>query len=766
MPDIPLPTVAQTHEAPDPKLPTTAEDLPWLAALNPQQRLAVTTTQGAVLMLAGAGTGKTRALTSRLAYLLQSGRARPQEILTVTFTNKAANEMRERVEQIVGYSAAGWWLGTFHTLCARLLRRHAELIERSPRFTILDAADQTRVLRLLMDEAGQDTKRWPPRQGMTEIQGWKDRGFLPDQVPASSRGEFAGGQLVELYQRYQDRLTTINALDFGDLLLLCLTLLRQHEDIAAHYQQQFRYIMVDEYQDTNRVQYQWLKTLAAQHGNLACVGDDDQAIYGWRGADLSNILDFEQDFPQAKTIRLEENYRSTGHILAAANGLIDHNRNRLGKTLFSTSGLGEAVQVSIHHHYLDEARAIAGQMEGLQQLGLRLTEMAVLTRSSATLRSIEEQLMERGLPYVIYGGSRFYERKEIGVALGYLRLIAQPNDDLAFERVVNVPARGIGNTTLIQLRQAAREHRLSLYQSVERLLRGEIDLPSRSAKSLVGFFRQVESWRGRSATHPHPELMEQILEESGYIDFWQAQRTPDAPGRIESLHELTNAMAEFETLDTFLEHVSLVLDSYQESREDAVRLSTIHAAKGLEFDAVFLPAWEEGAFPSQMTQNERGHEGLEEERRLAYVAMTRARQRLFISAANTRLVHGKMMDALPSRFLDELPAANTLWSEPSGFSGLGSSGGWTAPIIDADPLPTREPPDSPGWRRLMARRQEGSAPVFRQAPPAETFHVGERVFHEKFGYGQIEAVDGSKLRILFDKAGEKRVLDSYLKRAK
>jgi DNA helicase-2/ATP-dependent DNA helicase PcrA len=726
--------------------------MPWLGGLNSEQRLAVETTEGPVLVLSGAGTGKTRVLTTRLAHILLTGKARPWNILAVTFTNKAAREMRDRVSALVGPAAEQLWLGTFHALGARMLRRHAPLVGLESNFTILDTDDQLRLLKQVMEAERVDGKRWPAQALMGTIQRWKDRGLEPGQVAAGDAGEVAGGRAAELYGLYQERLKTLNACDFGDLLLHCLRLFRDpaHADVLAEHQRQFRYILVDEYQDTNVAQYLWLRLLARTHRNLCCVGDDDQSVYSWRGAEVENILKFERDFPDAKVIRLEANYRSTPTILAAAAGLIRHNAGRLGKTLRpgrQETEDGAPVTVRGLWDGEDEARWVVEEIEAAQRGGIALGQMAILVRAGFQTREFEERLVTTGIPYKVVGGLRFYERQEIRDALAYFRVVVQPADDLAFERIVNVPKRGLGESTLQTVHLLARQQGVGLVEAVRRLVRTD-ELKPKARAVLAALIGDFDRWRGLLPNMAHPELAATILDESGYTGMWQQQKTPDAQGRLENLKELVAALEEFDSLAGFLEHVSLVMENDDRQDVDRVVLMTLHGAKGLEFDVVFLPGWEEGLFPHARAIAEGGAKGLEEERRLAYVGLTRARRRVFVSYAANRRIYNQWQVSLPSRFVEELPAetVNRL-AERGIFGGVGDqAAAWAA-----------------HWDSGIAQQRRQAPPETPlNKPPAGGFHAGDRVFHQKFGYGRIAAVDGNKLDVSFDKAGDKKVIDSFV----
>ncbi len=744
---------------------------PYLTTLNPEQRLAVESLDGPVLVLAGAGTGKTRVLVTRLAHILATGRAFPGQILAVTFTNKAAREMLERVGGLIGGRADGLWLGTFHSISVRILRRHAELIGLKPNFTILDDDDQVRLLRQLLQAAGIDDKKWPPRGLLAVIQRWKDRGLTPDKVSASEASEFANGKALELYKQYQERLQTLNAADFGDLLLHCLTLFTKNPDVLADYQRRFKYILVDEYQDTNVAQYLWLRLLAQGSRHICCVGDDDQSIYGWRGAEVGNILRFEHDFPGATVIRLERNYRSTGHILAAASSLIAHNEGRLGKTLWTEDVEGEKVVVSAVWDGETEARQIAEEIEALQRQGQSLDGIAVLVRTGSQTREFEERFMTLGIPYRVIGGPRFYERQEIRDAIAYLRLVAQPDDDLAFERIVNVPRRGLGDATLQTLHKLARAQSRSLLGAAETLL-GTDELKPKPRAALGALVTQLARWRASANELPPADLAELVLDESGYTAMWQADKSADAPGRLENVKELVSALEEFETLTGFLEHVSLVMERDQASTGEQVSMMSLHAAKGLEFDVVFLPGWEEGLFPHQRSLDQSGTAGLEEERRLAYVGLTRARRRAYVFyAANRRLFH-QWQSNIPSRFVDELPADHIETRAATGLYGTQPARpGWGGVAEEESQwaIPQRMRGGLSGRsfeaRQTAPGRYTAEPPSVHGSAGTADLKPGDRVFHQKFGYGRVVAIDFNKLEIAFDKAGVKKVLDSFVQPA-
>ncbi|WP_093092504.1 ATP-dependent helicase [Shimia aestuarii] len=782
-----------------------ARPMPYLDELNPAQREAVEQLDGPVLMLAGAGTGKTKALTARIVHLLNTGKARPNEILAVTFTNKAAREMKNRVGNMLGHQIEGMpWLGTFHAICVKLLRRHAEMVGLKSNFTILDTDDQLRLLKQLVQAAGIDDKRWPARQLAHLIDSWKNRALTPETLPAADHGAYnhRGG---ELYAQYQQRLLELNAVDFGDLLLHVVTIFQKHPDVLAQYQRWFKYVLVDEYQDTNVAQYLWLRLLAGGHKNICCVGDDDQSIYGWRGAEVGNILRFEKDFPGAHVVRLEQNYRSTEHILKAASNVIRGNEGRLGKELWTEAEGGEKVRLIGHWDGEEEARWIGEEIEALQG-GTRgmspvgLDEIAILVRASHQMRAFEDRFLTIGLPYRVIGGPRFYERMEIRDAMAYFRLVVSPDDDLAFERVVNTPKRGLGNVAQQKIQTCARANGVSLVEGA-RILLEEKGLGGKGAKELALFLDGLERWRRQgmapvvevpldddavvddeatvTATRlqegkpelSHVELAQVILDESGYTAMWQNDKTPEAPGRLENLKELVKALESFENLQGFLEHVSLIMDNESDDAEQKVSIMTLHAAKGLEFPVVFLPGWEDGLFPSQRSMDETGLKGLEEERRLAYVGITRAEELCTISFAGNRMVFGQWQSQMPSRFIDELPEEHVEVLTPPGLYGGGYGAASARPVASAlEERATRaDGYNSPGWKRMQARagqygtsqpRESKQSAIDLQA--VSSFTVGDRVFHQKFGYGVITDIEGDKLNVAFEKAGEKKVVARFV----
>jgi len=848
----------------------------YLRGLNPEQRQAVETTEGAVLVLAGAGTGKTRVLTTRIAHILATGRAYPSQILAVTFTNKAAREMKTRIGMLVGGAVEGMpWLGTFHSIGVKMLRRHAELAGLRSDFTILDTDDVIRLIKQLIQAEGLDDKRWPARQFAMMIDQWKNKGLGPDEITEGDARAFANGKGRQLYRAYQDRLKTLNACDFGDLLCHPIRIFRAHPDVLAEYHRRFRYILVDEYQDTNTAQYMWLRLIAQRPGgatptpvlrtdpphkgegearlsaegrggdrrppdysgapaeagerssrpavsertvNICCVGDDDQSIYGWRGAEVDNILRFEKDFPGAAVIRLERNYRSTAHILGAAAHLIAHNEGRLGKTLFTDRADPDDAKVNVHAAWdsEEEARAVGEAIEQYQRRGHRLNDMAILVRASFQMREFEDRFVTLGLNYRVIGGPRFYERQEIRDAMAYFRVVAQGADDLAFERIVNVPKRGLGESAVRQIHDTARMLGMPMLEAAGRLAESD-ELKPKPRAALREVTANFARWQGLLDSTPHVDLCEMVLEESGYTDMWKNDRSAEAPGRLENLKELIRSMEEYESLRSFLEHVALVMDAEQNEELDAVNIMTLHSAKGLEFETVFLPGWEEGLFPHQRALDEGGRSGLEEERRLAYVGLTRAKKNLHLWFVSNRRIHGLWQSTVPSRFLEELPADHVEVAEATGHGGYGAyaggsfaggRGGRGNPYgasrfdnLGQDQRAFSGNYGTPGWQRAQANRNESTdrnwgsrsghsverigygetdsgygagrgsvkgrtiegelvAKSVSEAP--SPFSVGDRVFHQKFGNGNVAAIEGNKLTIDFDRAGQKRVLDGFV----
>lgn len=772
----------------------------YLSGLNPEQREAVETVDGPVLVLAGAGTGKTRVLTTRIAHILATNRAFPSQILAVTFTNKAAREMKERIGHLVGGAVEGMpWLGTFHSIGVKLLRRHAELVGLSSDFTILDTDDVVRLIKQIIQAEGLDDKRWPAKQFAQMIDGWKNKGLDPSQIPEGDARAFANGKGRELYVAYQNRLKTLNACDFGDLLLHPIRMFKANPDVLKEYHQRFKYVLVDEYQDTNTAQYMWLRLLAQRPQgvpqNVCCVGDDDQSIYGWRGAEVDNILRFEKDFPGAKVIKLERNYRSTEHILGAAGHLIAHNEGRLGKTLFTDRVDPNDGKVVVHAAWdsEEEARAVGEEIEQLQRQQHPLNNMAILVRASFQMREFEDRFVTLGLNYRVIGGPRFYERLEIRDAMAYFRLICQPADDLAFERIVNTPKRGLGDTTIRALHDYARARDIPMLAAASDIIETD-ELKPKARKALFDVVVSFRRWSELLENTPHTELAEQVLEESGYTDMWKNDKSAEAPGRLDNLKELIRSMEAFESMRGFLEHVSLVMDAETNENLDAVSIMTLHSAKGLEFETVFLPGWEEGLFPHQRALDEGGRSGLEEERRLAYVGITRAKRRCHIWFVSNRRIHGLWQSTMPSRFLDELPTAHVEVAEAETSYGDYGRNPYGQSRFDKQE-PFQNSYSTPGWKRAQANKTEATRDNWgtrsghaverigygESGPRAKTidgelvakstttepsrFTVGDRVFHMKFGNGNIAAIEGNKLTIDFDRAGQKRVLDGFVEKA-
>ncbi|MGV1949782.1 ATP-dependent helicase [Agrobacterium vitis] len=781
----------------------------YLAGLNPEQREAVETLDGPVLVLAGAGTGKTRVLTTRIAHILATGRAFPSQILSVTFTNKAAREMKERVGVLVGGAVEGMpWLGTFHSIGVKLLRRHAELVGLTSDFTILDTDDVVRLIKQIIQAEGLDDKRWPAKMFAGIIDGWKNKGLDPAQIPEGDARAFGNGKGRELYAAYQARLKSLNACDFGDLLLHPIRMFRANPDVLKDYHQRFRYILVDEYQDTNTAQYMWLRLLAQRPStktadgkvtngtvNICCVGDDDQSIYGWRGAEVDNILRFEKDFPGAKVIKLERNYRSTEHILGAAGFLIAHNEGRLGKTLFTDRVDPNDEKVVVHAAWdsEEEARAVGEEIEQLQRNQHKLNDMAILVRASFQMREFEDRFVTLGLNYRVIGGPRFYERLEIRDAMAYFRMVCQPADDLAFERIVNTPKRGLGDTTVRTLHDYARKRDIPMLAAASDIIETD-ELKPKARKALFDVVTDFRRWQDLLENTPHTELAEQILDESGYTAMWQNDKSAEAPGRLENLKELIRSMEAFESMRSFMEHVSLVMDAETNENLDAVSIMTLHSAKGLEFETVFLPGWEEGLFPHQRALDEGGRAALEEERRLAYVGLTRAKRRCHLWFVSNRRIHGLWQSTMPSRFLDELPPAHVEVAEvETSYGGYGRGGYGQSRFDKQEPFTNSY--STPGWKRAQANKTDATRENWgsrsghaverigygESGPRGQTidgqlvakstsnepskFSVGDRVFHIKFGNGNVSVVEGNKLTIDFDRAGQKRVLDGFVERA-
>ncbi len=746
-------------------------ELPWLNNLNPEQKQAVTSTEGPLLVLSGAGTGKTKVLTTRLAYILANRKANPWNCLVVTFTNRASREMKSRARNLIGEMADSVWMGTFHGIAAKILRLHAERVGLKNNFTILGEDDQRRLIKQILEAEGIDDKKYPPQSILDKIQLWKDKGLTVDKIDDNFRANIT----TEVYKKYQSRLLELNCVDFGDLLLYTLNILMSAPEVLNDYQTRFKYIMVDEYQDTNVTQYLFLRLICQKHRNLCCVGDDDQSIYSWRGAEIENILRFEKDFPDARIIRLERNYRSTANILSAASALIRHNHDRLGKTLKvaenSPAALADNSKIKIISTYngAEEAAYVANEIENLHRNGTGYNQMAILVRTAAQTREFEEKFIAEAIPYQVIGGPKFYERAEIRDALAYLRVVLQPADDLALERIINKPARSIGAKTVDKFKNEARANHISLFMAIEKLLQ-ENALSGKAKSNAAQLIDHFHQWRHTMNAVSPDELASQVLEDSGYMEMLKMDKSPEAEGRIENLKELINVMSDtnqYPSLNDFMEHVSLVMDNDNNIDTDKVMLITLHSAKGLEFETVFLPGWEEGLFPHQRALDEGGGSALEEERRLAYVAITRAKQKLYILTALNRRIYGQWQNNLPSRFINELPPENIeICNMSSAYFGTSESYGsrfgdynQTATVIH----------DSERFSYVREENNDWSGNVWRAkrkaVNAASDTPVGTIVFHETFGYGKVLKIEGNKLEIWFNEAGHKKLLKDYVRKA-
>ncbi len=730
----------------------------YLSDLNEQQRAAVMHTEGPLLILAGAGTGKTRVLTSRLAHIIDQKKAFPSNVLAVTFTNKAAREMQVRIGNIIGSAIEGMnWLGTFHSIGAKLLRMHAEEANLKSDFTILDTDDQLKVIKEVIKTLNIDEKRFPPRYFLSQIENWKNKGLPPEKVAKSESDIIGHEKSIDVYGSYQKRLSRLNAADFGDLLLLPLKLLKENDNLLHKYQSIFSYTLVDEYQDTNSVQYLLLKLLSQRNLNIACVGDDDQSIYGWRGADVNNILNFEKDFKGAKIIRLEKNYRSTKNILGAARSLISNNKDRLGKELSSyKEDDGDKVKIKSLWSAEDEARFISDEIDTIISKNENLNNIAILVRASFQMREFEDRFIISSIPYRVIGGPRFYERQEIRDVVAYLQLVANPNHDLKFERVINTPRRGLGDTTLRKINDAARRDNVSLYDISKKIIDTD-ELGSNPRTQLKSFISMVDSWREKINKVDHITLTKLILEDSGYIAMWENEKTPNSESRIENIKELVGQLSEFQSLAEFLDHVSLVMDVDNDDNTSKVNLMTLHSAKGLEFDYVFIPGMEEGVFPNQRSLDEKGNVGLEEERRLAHVGITRAKKYLFLSHAQNRRVYGNYTQSIPSRFLSEI--GPEFIEEELIYDGYNQQ-------YSSFPDKNYNQKNYTNGRTALERLQaighfdnlEYDDLTFNQDV---NISPNQRVFHTKFGYGTVIDCDSDRIEVEF-KTGKKIVLASYL----
>ena len=701
--------------------------------LNPAQKEAVLHQGSPLLILAGAGTGKTRVLTERIIYLINAYLANPQQILAVTFTNKAAFEMKHRINLQIGDLANNIWMGTFHSIATRILKRHPEIVGLKSDFTIIDSDDSLRLIKQITIDLNIDSKEFPPKNYQYQIERLKDKALLPADLSNNSFERLP--KFLEVYERYQNRLQALNCTDFGDLLLYNLKIFSASPEVLQYYQNKFQYLLVDEYQDTNNCQYQWLLKLAGKTQNICAVGDDDQSIYSWRGAEIANILRFEKDFSGTKIIRLEQNYRSTSNILKAASHLIKNNQHRHGKTLWTDSAkenIGEKIKLLTFMSDRMEATGIADIILDLQRKDkINLNHIAILVRAGYQTRSFEEMFMSNGLPYRIIGGLKFYDRKEIKDAIAYLRIVQNYADDLALERIVNLPKRGLGEAGLDKLMNKARDEKSSLFLAIKRSVANN-ELKGKSKQALSDLINNLEKWQSSISLISLSDLAKQVLENSGYIQMWQNEKTPDADARVENLQEFAGSLAEFDSLAAFLEHVSLVSgDEKIDRNKEMVNIMTVHSAKGLEFEVVFIPGLEEGVFPSGRATQERN--GMEEERRLLYVAITRAKKLLHLSFAQNRFTFGQMQVTLPSPFLRELPDE----------------------VIDSNQL----------WGRSNFTENKLTVKHYYLGDKASTQEesmLGKRVFHQKFGYGKVLEVDGEKLKIKFEKSDIKMIMKNFI----
>ena len=735
----------------------------YLNSLNNQQKLAVTTLDGPLQVLAGAGSGKTKVLTTRIAYLLEQKKCFGQQILCVTFTNKAANEMRERVLQLVNSRSVAFpWLGTFHSICNKMLRKNAEAVNLKPNFSIIDTLDQIKLIKNILDSENIDLKKNPPKQIAFQIDSWKNKALLPQEITLKNQ-EFHLKNALQVYRVYQKKLQTMNCVDFGDLILHVVTILKKFEDIRKIYQNNFKYILVDEFQDTNYIQNLWLQLLTSENNNICVVGDDDQSIYSWRGAEVKNILNFKKEYKDTQSIKLEQNYRSTKNILNTASSLIANNEDRLDKNIWSDLGDGEKVKVKSYFDGRNEATGISDIIEQNLSKKYNLNNISILVRAAFQTREFEERFIKIGLPYRIIGGLKFYERSEIKDALSYLRLINQTNDDLSFERIVNKPKRSIGDSSLKKIHDYARIKDLSLFDASQEILKENI-LKPKTVQNLKNFLIHIHSWKANAKKIDHITLLENVLDESGYAMMLKNERTPEADGKLENLKELKASMKGYSSLDEFLENISLQTSIDEEWDGEKINIMTIHSAKGLEFDAVFLPGWEEGLFPHQKSIDEKGVTGIEEERRLAYVAITRAKKDLYISFALQRKFFGRQNDnydfysSLQSRFIDEL---DKKYLEISIDEEKNDDF-----VFDQD-FNIESKKNSPGWKRYQdnLNQPKENIKTINYTENLTEFTVGETVKHDGFGEGKIIHIEGNKLLINFKNQGEKKVIDKFISKA-
>ncbi len=708
----------------------------WMDSLNEIQQQAVDHVSGACLILAGAGTGKTRTLVSRFANIVYQKKATADEILCVTFTNKAANEMKYKIANLTACNNYAMWVGTFHSLCLKILRNYPELVGLKPNFTILDASDQKRLLKDVLVDLDIDVKTWSEKELIEHISRLKDRAIMPNLASQKEFTSIADGKLIDAYFNYQARLKFLNAVDFGDLIMLCIELFKDNSSVLKKYTTLFRYILVDEYQDTNVAQYKWLKLLTSANAepNICCVGDDDQSIYGWRGAEIGNILNFEKDFKAAKIIKLEQNYRSTGHILACAARIISHNQSRFDKTIFTASKDGEKVSlVSLKDGY-SEARFVAKIIEAARKNGQSLSQIAILVRSSFQTREFEEKLFTAAIPYKVIGGARFYEREEIRDAVAFLRVIHKQSDDMAFERIINKPARGVGKATIAKLKLVSRAQSIFMFEAAEMILKTD-ELATRAKNALGDAMGLLSTFIDFSKDNNYIETLKMALDKSGYIKHWADSNDIKAPSKVENLSELLNALKQFENTSEFLEHIALAMEGIDDGQSDMLSIMTIHASKGLEFDWVFLPGWEDRIFPNDRALEQGGSKALEEERRLAYVGITRAKKKCYILFVKNRFVHGNWIECTPSIFINEISGANTN-------------------IVNLNSNSLHIPNFNNSQRTLALSKTKSK------------FSKAERCFHQKFGMGTVEAVSDDYLVINFDSAKIKKVMSSFVEKVK
>ena len=731
----------------------------YLNLLNNQQQKAVVNPNGSTLVLAGAGSGKTRVLTFRILHLLIEKLAFPNQILAVTFTNKAASEMKIRVSNLLTYPIDKMWLGTFHSLSAKILRTHAELVGLKPNFIIIDSGDQLKLIKQICEQTNIDIKEKSPKYFATVIDNCKNKGIFPQSLK-SSKGKMEEENIAIIYKLYQEELLRLNCVDFGDLILFCIKIFKENKEVCSKYQNLFKFILVDEYQDINNVQQQWLEFLYKGHKNICCVGDDDQSIYSWRGADVNILLNFEKNFSKPLIIRLEQNYRSTKNILECASFLISKNKGRYGKELWSDKDKGEKISVKGFWHTKEESVYVSDEIEKLIFNKTPLSEIAILFRVAAHTRSFEDRFINLGLSYKIIGGLRFYERKEIRDVIAYLRLIHNLNDNLALERIINVPKRGIGKKTLYKINSIARINNISMFDAVSTMLQ---DSTSKVNVEISEFIRKVYKWYRLKKEMDHVALTQLVLEDSKYVEYLEQEeknsKNPESLNRLENIKEFIESLKDFENLEGFLEHVGLVMENISNTSDASITLMTMHSSKGLEFENVFLAGWEEGVFPSKRSIDELGKKGLEEERRLAYVALTRARKKIHITYVNqNRYSYASHDFNMPSRFIEELPKdliniTNSTYVGNNNFIDEFSQ----IENINSNFI-------TPGRKRLLSHiNKKEDDWFFDQDYQLNSSAIeGSRVFHQKFGYGKIIFIDGDKAEVDFEKSSQRKIFLKYL----